>query len=40
LLIAALAVMGLMLSKGRTPIEESVLSDAADQKAEEGARSD
>ena len=29
LLIAALTVMGLMLSKGRTPIEDSVLSDAA-----------
>jgi hypothetical protein len=28
LLIAALAVIGLMLSKGKTPIEESVLSDA------------
>jgi hypothetical protein len=28
LLIAALAVMGVMLSKGKTPIEESVLSDA------------
>ena len=31
LLIAALAVMGVMLSKGKTPIEESVLSDAAEQ---------
>ena len=40
LLIAALAVMGLMLSKGRTPIEESVLSDAAEQEAEEPAKSD
>ena len=34
LLIAALAVMGLMLSRGKTPIEESVLGDAA----REGAR--
>jgi hypothetical protein len=40
LLIAALAVMGLMLSKGKTPIEESVLSEAADKEAEEPAKSD
>jgi Protein of unknown function (DUF3159) len=33
LLIAALTVMGVMLSRGRTPIEQSVLSDAA---AEQG----
>ena len=34
LLIAALAVMGLMLSKGKTPIEQSVLRDApADDEA-------
>jgi hypothetical protein len=31
LLIAALAVIGLMLSKGKTPIEESVLGDAAEE---------
>jgi hypothetical protein len=35
LLIAALAVIGLMLSKGKTPIEESVLSDAAEVEARE-----
>ena len=29
LLLAALAVIGLMLSKGRTPMEDSVLNDAA-----------
>jgi hypothetical protein len=40
LLIAALGVIGLMLSKGRTPIEASVLSDAAEKEAEEPARSD
>jgi hypothetical protein len=34
LLLAALAVIGLMLSKGRTPIEDSVLSDAAEKEAE------
>jgi len=31
LLIGALAVIGLMLSKGKTPIEDSVLSNAADE---------
>jgi uncharacterized protein DUF3159 len=35
LLIAALAVIGLMLSKGKTPIEESVLNDAAEVEARE-----
>src|SRR5215207_6021497 len=40
LLIAALGVIGLMLAKGRTPIEASVLSDAAEKEAEEPARSD
>ena len=33
LLIAALAVMGLMLSRGRTPMEESVLRDVAREEA-------
>ena len=37
LLIAALTVIGLMLSKGKTPIEDSVLSDAA---AEEEVKAD
>jgi hypothetical protein len=40
LLIAALAVIGLMLSKGRTPIETSVLSDAAEKEVEEPAKAD
>jgi Protein of unknown function (DUF3159) len=34
LLIAALAVIGLMLSRGKTPIEDSVLSDAAESRAD------
>ena len=33
LLIAALAVIGLMLSKGKTPMEDSVLAQAARDEA-------
>jgi Protein of unknown function (DUF3159) len=40
LLIAALAVIGLMLSKGRTPIENSVLSGPAEDVAADEARTD
>jgi hypothetical protein len=40
LLIAALAVIGLMLSKGRTPIEDSVLSGPADEVAADEAKTD
>ncbi len=35
LLVAALAVIGLMLSRGRTPLEQSVLSGAAAEKQAE-----